>query len=261
MVSVDVKHHVLVCFSAVADFSDTVFVSLLRTAAVERASCGGHKLLRHWLGPLLFSIYCSDRTWRSLQSVGQSAWTLQSVGQSAWTSYSSIGTQHPLHPSLISHNYVASVDVKQRDRKKWKVKRAEERSEEGSRAGLLQWAGLSFASGFNSWSLRTLSLWLFRTAVERPNCRVHKLLRTGGVPTSLTLLFWRWMTVSSVFAFAGRSTESEKSKRSAALAQRQDARLVSRRASVRSWASIGCPFSSKVVVYGSLFNYDFASVR
>ena len=62
MVSVDVKHHVLVCFSAVADFSDTVFVSLLRTAAVERASCGGHKLLRHWLGPLLFSIYCSDRT-------------------------------------------------------------------------------------------------------------------------------------------------------------------------------------------------------
>ena len=29
---------------------------------------------------------------------------------------------------------------------------------------------------------------------------VHQLLRAGGVPTSLTLLFWRWMTVSSVFA-------------------------------------------------------------
>ena len=35
---------------------------------------------------------------------------------------------------------------------------------------------------------------------------VHKLLGTGGVPTSLTLLFWRWLTVSSVFS--GRTTRT-----------------------------------------------------
>ena len=41
---------------------------------------------------------------------------------------------------------------------------------------------------------------LFRTAAERVSCGVHKWLRTDGVPTSsLTLLFWRWLTVSSVF--------------------------------------------------------------
>jgi len=44
---------------------------------------------------------------------------------------------------------------------------------------------------------------LFRTAVERPVSEVQKLLRVGGVPTALTLLLWRWLTVSSVFA--GRS--------------------------------------------------------
>ena len=38
-----------------------------------------------------------------------------------------------------------------------------------------------------------------RTAVETAISEVHKLLGTGGVPTSLTLLFWRWLTVSSVF--------------------------------------------------------------
>ena len=36
--------------------------------------------------------------------------------------------------------------------------------------------------------------------------RIHKLLGTGGVPTSLTLLFWRWLTVSSVFT--GRSART-----------------------------------------------------
>ena len=41
---------------------------------------------------------------------------------------------------------------------------------------------------------------LLGTAVERASCGIHKLLRTGGVPTSLTLLFWPWLTVSSVFA-------------------------------------------------------------
>ena len=44
---------------------------------------------------------------------------------------------------------------------------------------------------------------LFRTAVERASCEVHKLLRTGGVPTPLTLLFWWSLAVSSVFG--GRS--------------------------------------------------------
>ena len=40
---------------------------------------------------------------------------------------------------------------------------------------------------------------LFHTVVERASCGVHKLLGTGVVPTSLTLLFWWWLTVSSVF--------------------------------------------------------------
>ena len=40
---------------------------------------------------------------------------------------------------------------------------------------------------------------LFRTAVERAISGAHKLLRTGGFPISLTLLFWWWLTVSSVF--------------------------------------------------------------
>ena len=47
---------------------------------------------------------------------------------------------------------------------------------------------------------------LLRTAVETAISEVHKLLHTGGVPTSLTLLFWRWLTVSSVFA--GRTTRT-----------------------------------------------------
>ena len=34
---------------------------------------------------------------------------------------------------------------------------------------------------------------LLRTAVETAVSEVHKLLGTGGVPTSLTLLFWRWL--------------------------------------------------------------------
>ena len=43
---------------------------------------------------------------------------------------------------------------------------------------------------------------LFRTAVETAISGIHKLLGTGAV--SMSLLFWRWLTVSSVFA--GRST-------------------------------------------------------
>ena len=41
---------------------------------------------------------------------------------------------------------------------------------------------------------------------ESFSSEVHRLLRTDGVPTSLTLLFWRWLTVSSVFA--GRSART-----------------------------------------------------
>ena len=53
---------------------------------------------------------------------------------------------------------------------------------------------------------RTVFVTLLRTTVEKPFSEVHKLLGTGGVPTSLTLLFWRWLTVSSVFA--GRSART-----------------------------------------------------
>ena len=35
---------------------------------------------------------------------------------------------------------------------------------------------------------------LHRTAVKRTSCRVHRLLGTGEDPTSLTSLFWRWLT-------------------------------------------------------------------
>ena len=46
---------------------------------------------------------------------------------------------------------------------------------------------------------RTLSVTLLRTAVQSAISEEHKLLRTGGVPTSLVLLFWQWLRVSSVF--------------------------------------------------------------
>ena len=38
----------------------------------------------------------------------------------------------------------------------------------------------------------TVLVTLFHTAVERAISKVHKLLRTGGVPTSLMLLFQQW---------------------------------------------------------------------
>ena len=49
----------------------------------------------------------------------------------------------------------------------------------------------------------TVYVTLLRTAVETAANEVHKLLHTGGVPTSLAVLLWRWLTVSSVFT--GRS--------------------------------------------------------
>ena len=36
----------------------------------------------------------------------------------------------------------------------------------------------------------TVCVTLFRTSVETAVSEVHKLLHTGGVPTSLTLMFW-----------------------------------------------------------------------
>ena len=53
---------------------------------------------------------------------------------------------------------------------------------------------------------RTAFVALLRTAVGTAISEVHKVLRTGGVPTSSTLLFWQWLTVSSVFT--GRSART-----------------------------------------------------
>ena len=50
----------------------------------------------------------------------------------------------------------------------------------------------------------TVLVTLFHTAVETAISEVHKLLGTGGVPTSLRLLFWWWLAVPSVFT--GRSS-------------------------------------------------------
>ena len=52
----------------------------------------------------------------------------------------------------------------------------------------------------NSCFTDTVLVTLLRTAVDAAISEVHKSLRSGGVPTSLMLLFWRWLTV-----FAGRS--------------------------------------------------------
>ena len=52
----------------------------------------------------------------------------------------------------------------------------------------------------HSWMDSDTVFWaLFRTAVERASCGVHKLLGTGGVPASLASLFWRRSTVSPGF--------------------------------------------------------------
>ena len=54
-------------------------------------------------------------------------------------------------------------------------------------------------------AFRTLSMTLLRAAVETAISEVHKLLRTGGVPISITLLFWRWLTVSLRVGALGRA--------------------------------------------------------
>ena len=79
------------------------------------------------------------------------------------------------------------------------------RAQKRSRGGRWSWAVaaewlvcLAAELFLNSCFLDTVLTTLFRTAVETAITRVHKLLRTGGVPTSLTLLVWRRLTVSSV---------------------------------------------------------------
>ena len=77
-----------------------------------------------------------------------------------------------------------------------------ERAQKRSRAGRWSWthsrmvclaAGLFLNSCFSD----TVLVTLLRTAVGIAVSEVQKLLRTGGVPSSLTLLFWRWLTVSN----------------------------------------------------------------
>ena len=48
---------------------------------------------------------------------------------------------------------------------------------------------------------------MFCTAAETAISRVHKLLHTGGVPTSLTLLFWWWPVES--FGLSGLEHRDE----------------------------------------------------
>ena len=70
---------------------------------------------------------------------------------------------------------------------------------------------LLFTLFLNScFSSSTVFVALLRTAAETAISEVHKLFCTGGVPTSLALLFWRWLTVTSVFA--GRSAQTRYSR-------------------------------------------------
>ena len=55
-------------------------------------------------------------------------------------------------------------------------------------------------------SAPTVFVALLRTAAETAISEVHRLFCTGGVPTSLTLLIWRWLAVTSVFP--GRSAQT-----------------------------------------------------
>ena len=67
----------------------------------------------------------------------------------------------------------------------------------------------------NSCFSDTVCVTLFPPAVERAISEVQKLLRIcggRGVPTSLTLLLWRWLAVSSVSSvFTGRTQSARTS--------------------------------------------------
>ena len=59
----------------------------------------------------------------------------------------------------------------------------------------------------NSCFLDTVFVALFHTTVETAFSKVHKLLGTGGVLASLTLLFWWWCSLRSLRVRAlGRAT-------------------------------------------------------
>ena len=45
------------------------------------------------------------------------------------------------------------------------------------------------------WRADSVFVALFGTAAERASCGVHKLLGSGGVPTTLSLFFRRWLTL------------------------------------------------------------------
>ena len=91
----------------------------------------------------------------------------------------------------------------------WTLKRAQARS----RAGKWSWTLTQRWTFFNfrfSQLLFGHCLWtLLRTAVETTISGVHKLLGTGGVPTSLTLLFWRRLISVSGFGLYGRSARAD----------------------------------------------------
>ena len=55
----------------------------------------------------------------------------------------------------------------------------------------VEWDSLLLQFFANSCFTDVVFVTLLRTAVETSVSGVHKLLGTGGVPTSLTLLFWR----------------------------------------------------------------------
>ena len=57
------------------------------------------------------------------------------------------------------------------------------------KGGLSRWVGLPFASALNSCFSDTVFVTLLSTAVETAISEARKLIRTGGVPTSLTVLF------------------------------------------------------------------------
>ena len=98
------------------------------------------------------------------------------------------------HRELDNH---LRVQVRSRGgRWSWTLKRAQERS----RTGRWSWVPIELNNPLlhlflNSCFSDIVFVTLLRTSVETAISEVHKLLCTGGVPTSL--LFWRWLTVSS----------------------------------------------------------------
>ena len=83
--------------------------------------------------------------------------------------------------------------------------RVQERSRAGRWSGsvIAGWTVLLPSCSSTLAFLDTVFVTLFSAAVEIAVSGVHKLLGSDGVPTSLTLLFWWWLTVSLIFT--GRS--------------------------------------------------------